>query len=65
MADAMQEQQQWAGELPGDGPPFHMAAMGISRRGMVPTGTISTFLCTADGPSHVCHCCIPHISDMV
>lgn len=60
MADAMQE------ELPGDDPPFCMAAMGESWKDLAPGALPHPVLLLAAGvPSHGFHCCIPHFFDMV
>lgn len=64
LADAMQEDMQWATELPGNTPAFCIAAVGTLERHIL-RDFILGFLLAAHVASHVCYSHLPHFSDMV
>ena len=61
-ADATQEGLRQASELPGEGPPFFTASMGVLQERHCPRGFVSELLIATDVPSYVCLC---YISGMV
>lgn len=61
MADDVQERLQWVNELPGDGPLFYTATVGDPWRSTAPGVSSQDYFLLLMCPSHVYHCCIPHI----
>lgn len=57
VAEAMQEELQWANELPGDRPPFCTVTMDAAQRGTAPAGL--------HRGCFLCHRHLPHIPGLV